>query len=127
MDPTFDRDGYPTEATLERIECADPADALDLARVAWHWPDIVRETLSAPELAIVLVGESLKVGHRFVRFATGGWSGNESVITALRRNRLAWLTTWRLSARGGLYIFEYPKERDREPAAVSTTIAGGDP
>jgi hypothetical protein len=37
---------------------------------------------------------------------TGGWSGNESVICALRRNYLFWSMFWRKTYAGGHYYFE---------------------
>lgn len=43
------------------------------------------------------------------RFATGGWSHNEALIRLLRQNGLARLC-WRLSAAGGLHIYEEPLE-----------------
>lgn len=36
-------------------------------------------------------------------------SGNEDLIDAMRRNTMLWHVTWQLSARGGLYIFRYPR------------------
>lgn len=41
----------------------------------------------------------------FLRFATGGWSGNEDMMHALTENYPV-MACWRLSARGGLHIFE---------------------
>jgi len=107
-EPSFDADGYPTEETLVAIEAwrsDDLAACLDYARAAWHWPDWVGEDLSPAEREIVMA----KDGERFVRFATGGWSGNESIIAALRANLVVWGVCWRLSARGGLHIFRYPR------------------
>lgn len=111
-DPTFDKDGYPTEETLKAVEeMPDVAEVLDLVRSAWHWPDWVRDGLTPAEEGVLRVttGDSAR---RFIRFSTGGWSGNENLIHALRRNRLVWLEAWRLSGNGGLHIFEYPRRRD---------------
>lgn len=41
--------------------------------------------------------------------ATGGWSGCEDIISALRDNILFWETCWKQSTRGGLYKFTIPK------------------
>ena len=38
--------------------------------------------------------------------ATGGWSGCEDVIGALRGNTMFWMICWKMSRRGGYYEFE---------------------
>jgi len=104
-EPTFDADGYPSEETLQAIATLDPAAALDLARAAWHWPDFASELLREAEAGIVADPEAAQ--NRYVRFATGGWSGNELVVAALNRN-VGVRLYWRLSACGGLHIYRYP-------------------
>lgn len=102
--PTFDRDGYPTDATIDYLEtCAELAAGLDFMRAAWYYPTAATNDISAHEAAIVHADQET----RYLRLATGGWSGNESLIAAWKRNRVAWMMTWELSARGGLYIFRY--------------------
>jgi hypothetical protein len=112
FDERLDNDGYPTEQVLEAIEKWDYRDipgVFALIRELW-WPDFepgggwgVSEGLS-PEEHVVVHGP-LFPERRFIRFATGGWSGNESLIYALRRNQIIWSVTWSLSSRGGLHIF----------------------
>lgn len=36
---------------------------------------------------------------------TGGWSGNEAVINALRENVVFWASCWQSSERGGRHVF----------------------
>ena len=108
MEPAFNGDGYPNEETLQRIETwpwRDVAGCLDYARAAWHWPDWVGEELSDAERELVHAAP----GDRFVRFATGGWSGNEDVVHALGRNVMVRARCWCLSASGGLHIYRYPR------------------
>lgn len=121
--PTFDDDGCPSEATIALIEqwplfpqSELPAGeerrlrgaraCLDYVMMAWN-PSYgnLSYTLSTAELRIV----QARKGEQFIRFATGGWSGNEMLIAALRRNTMMQSLTWCLSARGGLHIYSYPK------------------
>lgn len=102
----FDVDGYPTDETLKRIEdwpYTDINGCLDFVQSCWHWPDCASNKLRPEEVDIV--GE--RDGERFLRLATGGWSGNESVVCALRNNRVVWAIAWQMHARGGLFIFKY--------------------
>jgi hypothetical protein len=104
--PTFDADGYPTEDTLDAITSwphQDVNGCLDFCRQAWHWPDFTSDVLTPCE-ASVLHAEKYE---RHVRFATGGWSGNEAIIGALQANQMVNALCWRLSAVGGLHIFRY--------------------
>jgi hypothetical protein len=93
-EPTFDRDGYPTEETLEAIrkwDCDDPAGKIALLRFvqkAWSYP-----------LYFTKIAEEWHV-------STGGWSGNEDLIRAMRKNFVFWSLTWVQERRGGHYIFE---------------------
>jgi hypothetical protein len=106
-EPTFDADGYPTEESLACLAAwpyQDAEGALDFMAAAWSYPEYVRHGLS-PEEAVVTHADP---GDAFIRFATGGWSGNESLIDEFRSNQICWAFTWRLSSRGGCHIFQYP-------------------
>jgi len=46
---------------------------------------------------------------RTIKLVTGGWSGNESIISAI--NQQAWSNCWEESKRGGLHVFKIPKIR----------------
>lgn len=113
-EPTFDRDGYPTEETLERLATwplksgEDFAAALDFLADAWdrHYGSVQHEL--EPALAKVVSPHGIFDGHRFLRLATGGWSANESLIGAIGQNLMLWSVTWRLSTAGGLHVFTYP-------------------
>jgi len=43
-----------------------------------------------------------------LRIATGGWSGNESVIQQMEKT-IFWSICWKASVSGGLYILDYDK------------------
>lgn len=106
--PTFDNDGYPTGDTLARIEdwpYVDIAGCLDFVQAAWSDYGSVAHEVSAHEAGVLRANPT----DKYLRLATGGWSGNEELIAALRTNTLIHQLAWRLSARGGLHIYEYPE------------------
>lgn len=91
----FDADGYPSEHALEKITAWPARDfngLLEYVASLWAYPDYVTR---APEA-------------RTYTFATGGWSGNESLVSALQQNLIFWATCWLSSRRGGRYEFVIP-------------------
>ena len=105
----MDQDGYPTEETIRRIQTwpsNDSNGALDFVTELWHQYGQVWHNLN-PEQYLTVGGEP---HNRFLRLATGGWSGNEDLIDALSENCTIWSMTWCMSGRGGLYIFKYTEE-----------------
>ena len=119
MNEWLDEDGYPTDEALKRLEdwpAEDVNGALDFMQSLWHWgEDWCNHDISAAEREVLLADE----GDKFLRCATGGWSGNESLIAAFNgnhiesgdkarlRNALMRRRAWKLSSRGGLHIYEY--------------------
>ena len=103
-EPTFDRDSYPTEETLQRLQewsMGDSAAGLDFLQQFWGTNyGSCTNSLRPSEESIVGQG-------RFLRLATGGWSANESLLSAFDSSPAA-LSTWRLSTSGGLHIYRYP-------------------
>jgi hypothetical protein len=49
-------------------------------------------------------------GNRWWILATGGWSGNESLIEAMQANAIPWMVHWEWTRRGGQYAFCERKE-----------------
>jgi len=92
---TLDGYGYPTEETLNEIKNhsiikkEEIENLLSLIQDNWTWDDmfILNEQKGCLEL------------H------TGGWSGNESIICALKENLHFWMVFWYKSKRGGHYWF----------------------
>ena len=87
----LDKDGYPTDNVLFKISRYDVGKDVDgflaLIKSLWSYPD--RFCLKDNELDL----------------STGGWSGNESVIKAMRENFFFYIahTQWK---RGGHYWFD---------------------
>ena len=101
--------GYPTDEAVQRIRGAQtPRAALDAAKDAWSAYGSVSLELGPVERQFLMRHED-EEGQQFIRFATGGWSGNEYVIEELHRSVIGAMT-WELSAVGGLHIYGYPKE-----------------
>ena len=89
-------DGYPTDETLEVIKNWDDLSYRGQLKLLNH----VKDAWSYPT----------RVGVQAVNvimywFSTGGWSGNEGLIDALRENTMFWMLCWHLSRRGGYYEF----------------------
>ena len=98
MTPEFDSNGYPTDETIRAIEQWEPRDFDGLfAFIEAAWNDC---------------GSVISIGDQ-VSLVTGGWSGNEEIVDALGRNRIADMLYWESSHRGGLHVY---KNRIREAA-----------
>ena len=111
-EPEFDRDGYPTETTLEAISSwpHDDFDGLiEFVGEAWKYPEYWERI---PGLNCTRIEAS-----------TGGWSGNESLISALHDNVMFWAMCWMSSKRGGHYIFKIPTSRRSDENSMQDRIA----
>ena len=49
----------------------------------------------------------------YVEFHTWGWSGNESIIQALRENQMFFAIYWLKTTRGGHYYFKVYRLKSR--------------
>lgn len=99
-EPELDADGYPTAKTLKAIRNWNPYDTPGLMRFvekAWHYGDIFFSKKN-----------KRTIGLTEFKISTGGWSGNESVISALQKNHVFWGMCWESSHRGGHYVFTVP-------------------
>jgi len=88
--PTFDAESHPTEETI-------------LAIKKWNFEDVTGW------LTFVLEAWNHRFGRIWeedgrLKMATGGWSGNESIIRAMRENHVLWATIWESSHCGGLEV-----------------------
>ena len=83
IDPIFYGDGYPTLDTVEAIihwPETDAAGFFDFIRRAW------RNDYG-----------SVRVANGWLRFTTGGWSGNEAIAFALVQNPMGSSAYWESS------------------------------
>lgn len=91
--PTFDADGYPTDESLDALS-------------KWPTIDVVGWLCYARSMLSPTYSRYTELPDR-IEIATGGWSGNESVIQAMRQH-IFWSILWRSSHRGGLHVFDIP-------------------
>lgn len=97
----LDKDGYPTDEYLDWIKKYDPLkmkliDFVEMLRDGWNdseWGYILRRSR----------GE-----YRTLELHTGGWSGNEEIISALQSNYMFWQICFYKHIRGGHYWFRIP-------------------
>lgn len=91
-------DGYPTEATLKSIReftISDRTDCITLfsqIKSVWQYAD----------------SGFWQEDQNKYSISTGGWSGNEDIIDAMRGNFMFWSLCWHSHTRGGHYVFMLP-------------------
>ena len=103
----LDDEGYPTEEALQKIRDWPPPQDW---RNNDHWRAIfefVKALWWAPDWGW---HEDVRGQHAYV-ISTAGWSGNESLITAMLANQTLRMMCWQQSRRGGHYVFTLPEER----------------
>jgi hypothetical protein len=93
-----DKDGYPTEDELNTIKHWDilkdgVEELLKYMNSLWHFGG----------WGFNLKNEEKKL---YLVLHTGGWSGNEDIVVALRENIMFWPLYWEKSTRGGHHYFE---------------------
>jgi len=90
----MDKNGYPDEHNLRVIRTwpkeAGYEDLMEYIAPTWQYADM---------------GYFSREGNIY-KLSTGGWSGNEDIIQALRDNLIFWGCCWLSSQRGGHYKFE---------------------
>ena len=98
----LDEHGYPTEEAIELIknwDANDPIGLMEFVKQCWWMPEWgwhekkEKDDVFDREVIAYLV-------------STGGWSGNEELIGAMRSNHIFWMMCWYSSRRGGHFVFE---------------------
>lgn len=97
---------YPDAEELHQIETWPDHDPLGwFAFIRQHW---WASDWGWHEYDRTIHGVFSRVYH----VSTGGWSGNEDRIGAMRRHWNLWYQTWERSRRGGHYRFIVPLSMD---------------
>jgi len=95
---------YPSDEELTKIREWDIVDRGSKGLIAF-----VRSIWRMPEWGFRLYTGRDSTWHKKVyklELHTGGWSGNEDIISALHDNHLFWASCWVKSTKGGHYWFE---------------------
>lgn len=106
---------YPTDEDLAKVENWDGnwRECFAFIRSIWWMPEWGwHEETVKDELFDRLVTR--------YSISTGGWSGNESIVAAMERNRWLMIFFWIQSRRGGHYIYEMPDELATMSASTYT-------
>ena len=88
---------YPSDEALEFIEKFDCAKYGCLSLT-----EFIEQVWWASDWGYNLKGKRKKK----LQLSTGGWSGNEDIIRALKNNFVFWSMCWVETKRGGHYTFE---------------------
>ncbi len=97
----MDPEGYPDEDDLRRVRewpLDAPCALMEFLRSRWRYADCGFWTQEGDTFSI----------------STGGWSGNESLLSALEQNLPFWGMCWVSSRRGGHYVFTVPAVLKKE-------------
>lgn len=104
-----DRDGYPLEEELKRVREWDDftfegyKEFFEFLRTIWNYAtdsDGEQWYFQGPQQFWDGDNECLQY-----QISTGGWSGNEEIISVMRENFVLWSQTWYLHKRGGHFQF----------------------
>ena len=88
-------DEYPTEEVLEKIRRWSASDPIGLFNfIEEQWSNY---------------GKINRLESGVIQLVTGGWSGNEDIVSALNDNQTVWSMFWKVSWRGGLHEFHVPE------------------
>jgi hypothetical protein len=112
---TLDEDQYPTDETLEVIAkwdvLHDADNFLQQLKSVWAYDSFVLSDTPPKEVeALLSMFDETKdlTDYRWLRLATAGWSGNESILQAMERN-FSMQIHWYMSMCGGLVIYKLPE------------------
>jgi len=99
------KDEYPEENELKQIRNWEIAGK-DTTNENLH--SNIQELIEFIQERWRYTGNYFQLNGRYLELHTGGWSGNEDIIHALRLN-LFWMIYWQKSVRGGHYYFKLPE------------------
>jgi hypothetical protein len=108
LEPTFDSDGYPTDDTLDAIREWDFHDfpaLMEFVEAAWSDYGWFGRYGADDGPKLVGIQDPDEDDGCWWCGATGGWSGNESLVAALDQNPMFSVLCWSASIRGGYHEY----------------------
>ena len=90
----MDEHGYPNEHELELVSSYPAKNTNESLR---HFMEFIEPMWSKYG--------SIHEENNVYTLVTGGWSGNEDIIMAMKQNYLLWMFFWQSSTRGGKHVF----------------------
>jgi hypothetical protein len=87
---------YPTQEDIDAIIKWD----FDVVGIK-HFLDFIRSVWWMPDWGFIMSGKRILK----LQLHTGGWSGNEDIIGAMRQNFIFWGMCWTETYRGGHHYF----------------------
>lgn len=112
----LDKEGYPTKEILKYIEKYDVSKQsvrflIELIQSIWwasEWGFEITEKRDNFKSVENIKDKPRYHSRKRIYISTGGWSGNEDIIRALKLNKWFYCFYWVQSRRGGHYVFEIP-------------------
>ena len=102
----LDDDGYPTEDCLNVIANWHDSEKYNESAGLIAWMDFIVSIWSLTEPSKKdVIDPVLECPCVEYTMSTGGWSGNEQIIAAMKQNLIYWSFSWFKSQRGGHYTF----------------------
>ena len=95
--------GYPDESILRKIKRWDGKDVTKMV-------NLIEESWNITYGAYQIKWINSK--RYKLTLITGGWSGNESVMAAINKNKWFDMFYWQMSKRGGLHEYEIYEVKD---------------
>ena len=110
--PTFDKSGYPTDETLEIIEKWGIKNGKFTTKSLIGLSDgLLRYMQAAWDQSM---GEAKEVGKGIFVFYDGGWSGNESVMSAFMNNFIMRSVVERIKSNFTVDILAVQTKKNKE-------------
>ncbi len=105
---------YPTEEQLKRVRewniFDDMRGFVDYITSLWEYPDYIGISKRYSGEKVLKADNPKSWQHKVWSVSTAGWSGNESLIGAMKDNFMFWSVCWHNTRKGGHYTFHLRRD-----------------